>query len=149
MIINEDDFEILESYLVSGGSSGSADLIERYAFQTLDSVTKEDYKTMKAKIIREGGHVEGIAGVMRCLRSTIRDRRSLYRLRSDYLTEHLHTQRIALFGSHGEKINLSMKNLYTQFQACQFETMKHEDLLLYTILYYIPEVDLKEEIIKA
>ena len=61
-VINEDDFEILESYLVSGGSSGSTNLIEHYAFQTLDSVTKEDYKIMKAKITGEGGQVEGIAG---------------------------------------------------------------------------------------
>ena len=111
MIVNEDDFEILELYLVSGGSNGTTDLIERYAFQTLDRITKEDYKTMKAKILLEGGRVEGIAGVLRCLRSTIRERRSLYRLRSDYLTEHLHTQKIALFGNKGERINLSMKNL--------------------------------------
>ena len=103
---------------------------------------------MKAKVLQEGGQVEGIAGVIRCLRATIKERRSLYRLQSDYLTEHLHTQKVALFGTKGEKINLSMKNLYTQFQACQFETMRHEDSLVYTMLYYIPEVDLKEEIIK-
>ena len=47
--------EILESYLVSGGNHGTMDLIERYTYQVLDRITKEDYKTMKEKILQEGG----------------------------------------------------------------------------------------------
>ena len=76
----EDEVDLLESYLISGGNHGSTDLIERYTFTVLDRITKEDYKFFKAKITTEGEQVEGIAGVIRCLRGTIKERRSLYRL---------------------------------------------------------------------
>ena len=58
--MNEEHLEILESYLVSGGTTNNTDLIQRYAFQCCDKATKADYKIMKQKLEEEGEQVQGI-----------------------------------------------------------------------------------------
>ena len=79
-VINEEHMEILESYLISGGSRGETGVVERYCFQVMDSPSKEDYRVMKNKLIEGGEEVQGIQGVLHCLRMTISARRSLYRM---------------------------------------------------------------------
>ena len=83
----------------------------------MDKATKEDFKITKAKLEEEGEQIQGIEGVLRCLRATVRERRPLYRLRSDYLMEHLHIQKSPMFGAKGERINLFFKCLSAQFEA--------------------------------
>ena len=53
-----------------------------------------------------------------------------------------------MFGPKGERLNLFYKHLSAQFEACAFDKMRYQDLLTYTILFYIPEIDLKEQVIK-
>ena len=103
---------------------------------------------MKTKCETEGEIVEGIQGVLRCLRNTIRKRRPLHRIRSEYLAEHLHVQKISKFGKQGENLNLYYKELLDQFEACNFEQMQFMDLFTYTLYFHITEVDLKEEVVK-
>ena len=76
-VINEEHLETLESYLMSGGIQGDTDIVERYAFQVMDSPSKEDYRVMKQKMLGEGEVVNGIEGVLQCIRRTICARRSL------------------------------------------------------------------------
>ena len=92
--------------------------------------------------------MEGIQGVLRCLRNTIRKRRPLHRIRSDYLAKHLHVQKVAKFGKQGENLNLYYKDLAAQFEACSFDKMQFQDLLTYTLFFHIVEVDLKETVVK-
>ena len=86
----EDNMDLLESYLRSGGVHGSSDLVERYMFVMMDKSTKEDYRVFKGKLEGEGGEVSSIIDILQCLRGTIKSRRSLFCLRSDYLTAHMH-----------------------------------------------------------
>ena len=108
-VCNEEHMEILESYLMSGGVQPDTNIVERYAFQVMDSPSKEDYRVMKQKMSVEGQNVEGIDGVLECIRRTICARRSLYRLRSDFVCEHLHPQKFALFGVKGQRLNIAYK----------------------------------------
>ena len=96
-VVNEEHLEVPESYLISGGSQGETSLVERYCFQVMDSLSKEDYRVMRNKLIEEGEEVQGIQGVLHCLHRTISARRSLYRLRSDFVTEHLHSKKNPIF----------------------------------------------------
>merc|ERR1712237_72636 len=55
LTIFEDHFDVLESFLISGGQTLNTDLVERYMFIVCDKATKADYRTMKKKSEREGG----------------------------------------------------------------------------------------------
>merc|ERR1712237_189866 len=101
LTIFEDHFDVLESFLISGGQTLNTDLVERYMFICCDKATKADYRSMKVKSEREGEIVEGVQGVLRCLRNTIRKRKPLHRIRSDYLAKHLHVQKASKFGKQG------------------------------------------------
>ena len=54
VVCNEENMEVLESYLLSGGNQPDTNIVERFAFQVMDSPSKEDYHVMKQKLLEEG-----------------------------------------------------------------------------------------------
>ena len=50
-VCDEENMEILESYLLSGGAAPDTNIVERFAFQVMDSPSKADYRVMKQKML--------------------------------------------------------------------------------------------------
>ena len=92
----------------------------------------------------EGREVETVDDIIEAFRSTIKERRSLMRIRSDYMTSHLHHTTQSVYGRRGENLNLAVKNITAKFEACDFENMRPVDILIYTLIYSISHENLKE-----
>ena len=97
-ILTREDSYLVETYLKSGGDGGTVDLVQRYLFKMCDSSTMADYLCHIDKMHLEGREVQTVDDILEAFRSTIRERRSLMRIRSDYMTCHLHHTKEPIYG---------------------------------------------------
>ena len=106
------------------------DLVQRYLFAMCDSSTMADYLCHIYKMHLEGREVETVDDILEAFRSTIRERRSLMRIRSDYMTSHLHHTKESVYGRQGESLNLAVKHITAKYESCDFENMRSVDILI-------------------
>ena len=99
------------------------DLIQRYLFKLCDGPTMEDYLHHRDKMITAGTEIQTVDDILDAFKGMIRERRSMMRLRSDYMTQHLHHTKEAIYGNRCEKLNSAVKYLTAKYQSCDFESI--------------------------
>ena len=124
---------------------GTVVLIQRYLFKLCDGSTMEDYLCHRDKMILDGREIQTVDDILDAFKGTIRERRSMMRIRSDYMTQHLHHTKEPIYGNRGQNLNLAVKHLTAKYHSCDFENMRSIDILLYTLVYAIQHEALKEK----
>ena len=93
------------------------DMIQRYLFTLTDNPRMHDYLHYRDRLTAAGTDITSIDEVIDAFKETIRERRPMMKLRSDFMSQHLHQNKNAIFGHRGEKLNAAVKNLTMKYQV--------------------------------